>query len=224
MVQKLPQNLQKLPEYTETQVRDAAGTGQCIVIIYDLVYDLTDFLDEHPGGAEVIYEMVSILKSLEVASVRKFTQTQLLMPPILGRYGRYQCFRGRRPQQVGPNRNAPVRHWPSGFQRETHSRTSHQRYTLSSVKLYSRLNWTASGDGYRRQPYGYSLFSSMTSQTLTSTFCRRISFPTALLFLFIGSLFVVIDSPRCLDLFFNGKCEYTLQFAVFNIQIVNINM
>lgn len=70
MVQKLPQNLQNLPEYTEAQVRDAAGTGQCIVIIYDLVYDLTDFLDEHPGGAEVIYEMVSILKSLEVASVR----------------------------------------------------------------------------------------------------------------------------------------------------------
>jgi cytochrome b involved in lipid metabolism len=59
------QNLQNLPEYTEAQVRDAAGDGQCIVIIYDLVYDLTDFLDEHPGGAEVIYEMVSTYKSFQ---------------------------------------------------------------------------------------------------------------------------------------------------------------
>lgn len=57
MVQKLPQKWQNLPEYTEQQVRDAAGE-KCIVIIYDLVYDLTNFLDKHPGGAEVIYEMV----------------------------------------------------------------------------------------------------------------------------------------------------------------------
>lgn len=58
MVQKLPQNLQNLPEYTESQVRDSAGE-RCIVIIYDLVYDLTEFMEEHPGGMEVIYEMVN---------------------------------------------------------------------------------------------------------------------------------------------------------------------
>jgi cytochrome b involved in lipid metabolism len=63
MIRKLPQSLQTLPEYTEAQVRDSAG-DRCIVIIYDLVYDLTDFLDKHPGGAEVIYENVSNLDQI----------------------------------------------------------------------------------------------------------------------------------------------------------------
>ncbi|KAI6219103.1 putative Cytochrome b5 [Aphelenchoides besseyi] len=45
-----------LPEFTAEQVRDA-GQSRCVVILYGLVYDLTDFLDLHPGGAEIIYEM-----------------------------------------------------------------------------------------------------------------------------------------------------------------------
>lgn len=52
----LTQNFQNLPEYTESQVRECAG-DRCIVIIYELVYDLTDFLDEHPGGMESLLEM-----------------------------------------------------------------------------------------------------------------------------------------------------------------------
>ncbi|KAI6212577.1 hypothetical protein M3Y94_00042300 [Aphelenchoides besseyi] len=46
-----------LPEFTAEQVRDA-GQSRCVVILYGLVYDLTDFLDLHPGGAEIIYEML----------------------------------------------------------------------------------------------------------------------------------------------------------------------
>ncbi|KAI6234873.1 putative cytochrome b5 [Aphelenchoides fujianensis] len=49
-------DLNDLPEFTEAQVRDA-GMERCVVILYGLVYDLTDFLDVHPGGAEIIYEM-----------------------------------------------------------------------------------------------------------------------------------------------------------------------
>ncbi|KAI6189384.1 Cytochrome b5-like protein [Aphelenchoides bicaudatus] len=86
MVQKLPQNLQNLPEYTEVQVRDAAGDGHCIVIIYDLVYDLTDFLDEHPGGAEVIYEMagMDVTQQFEDVGHSKLARTVMLQY-VIGR-------------------------------------------------------------------------------------------------------------------------------------------
>ena len=59
-----------LPEFTRTQVADA-GYTRCVCIINDLVYDLTDFLDIHPGGAEIIYEMVS--SSQTFGTTRKFS-------------------------------------------------------------------------------------------------------------------------------------------------------
>ena len=45
-----------LPQYTREFVRDS---GSNLIIIDNLVYDLTYFFDEHPGGCEVLYEHVS---------------------------------------------------------------------------------------------------------------------------------------------------------------------
>lgn len=53
---------QTLEVYTDQQVADMASPERVLVIIYDLVYDLTEFLDVHPGGSEIIYEMVSFQK------------------------------------------------------------------------------------------------------------------------------------------------------------------
>ncbi|RZC38028.1 cytochrome b5 [Asbolus verrucosus] len=30
--------------------------GDCWIIIYDRIYDITDFLDEHPGGSDILLE------------------------------------------------------------------------------------------------------------------------------------------------------------------------
>ncbi|KAG5889927.1 hypothetical protein JTB14_010077 [Gonioctena quinquepunctata] len=38
----------------EVSLHDDAS--DCWIIIYDRVYDVTDFLDEHPGGADIILE------------------------------------------------------------------------------------------------------------------------------------------------------------------------
>ncbi|XP_019865062.1 uncharacterized protein LOC109594293 [Aethina tumida] len=32
------------------------SAGDCWVVIYDRVYDITDFLDEHPGGSDILLE------------------------------------------------------------------------------------------------------------------------------------------------------------------------
>jgi len=85
MVQVIQHNLHNLPEYTESQVRDEAGE-RCIVIIYDLVYDLTDFLDEHPGGAEVIFEMsgMDVTHVFEDVGHSKIART-LMLQYVIGR-------------------------------------------------------------------------------------------------------------------------------------------
>lgn len=52
-------DLQQLKPFTAAEVADQAGPERVLVIVYDLVYDLTEFLELHPGGMEIIYEMVS---------------------------------------------------------------------------------------------------------------------------------------------------------------------
>ncbi|KAL8253198.1 hypothetical protein R6Q59_036891 [Mikania micrantha] len=43
---------QKIFEFNEVKIHDTIG--DCWVIIHGKVYDVTPFMDEHPGGAEVL--------------------------------------------------------------------------------------------------------------------------------------------------------------------------
>ncbi|KAH7719946.1 cytochrome b5 [Aphelenchoides avenae] len=52
------QTVLNLPEYSRKEVQQQAGENW--IIINDLVYDLTEFLSLHPGGAEVLYEYVGL--------------------------------------------------------------------------------------------------------------------------------------------------------------------
>ncbi|KAH7636337.1 cytochrome b5-like protein [Dermatophagoides farinae] len=45
-----------LPEYTLAQVSEHWQTNDCWVVVEDLVYDITEFLDEHPGGQYIVME------------------------------------------------------------------------------------------------------------------------------------------------------------------------
>lgn len=40
--------------YTREMVAKTKGSGKTIVILHDKVYDVTDFLNEHPGGEEIL--------------------------------------------------------------------------------------------------------------------------------------------------------------------------
>ena len=49
-----------LPKYTRDEVSMHYDEGDCWVIIAGKVYDVSPFLDEHPGGIEVIMEYAGL--------------------------------------------------------------------------------------------------------------------------------------------------------------------
>jgi cytochrome b involved in lipid metabolism len=49
-----------LPKYTRDEVSFHYDEGDCWVIIAGKVYDVSPFLDEHPGGIEVIMEYAGL--------------------------------------------------------------------------------------------------------------------------------------------------------------------
>jgi len=46
----------KLPEYSLSEVSDHCSPDDCWLVIYDRVYDVTNFLNDHPGGEYIILE------------------------------------------------------------------------------------------------------------------------------------------------------------------------
>lgn len=54
--EEMPQNESRLPQFTLDQVSQHASYDDCWIVIFDRVYDVTDFLREHPGGEYIIME------------------------------------------------------------------------------------------------------------------------------------------------------------------------
>lgn len=50
------QSCDNLPEYTLAEVSEHWQTNDCWVVVEDLVYDITEFVDEHPGGQYIVME------------------------------------------------------------------------------------------------------------------------------------------------------------------------
>ena len=48
--------LENLPEYTEDEIAKHSDSSSLWCIIDDIVYDLSKFADEHPGGDQVLLE------------------------------------------------------------------------------------------------------------------------------------------------------------------------
>ncbi|KAL5467686.1 hypothetical protein EMCRGX_G031949 [Ephydatia muelleri] len=47
---------QQLPAYTWEQIKEHNHSKSLWVVVHDNVYDVTKFLEEHPGGEEVMLE------------------------------------------------------------------------------------------------------------------------------------------------------------------------
>eukprot|EP01080_Neovahlkampfia_damariscottae_P007578 gene7578-11902_t len=43
-----------MSSFTELEVSCHDSPDDCFIILYDKVYDVTDWIDEHPGGAELV--------------------------------------------------------------------------------------------------------------------------------------------------------------------------
>ncbi|GBM19623.1 Cytochrome b5 [Araneus ventricosus] len=58
VLQRLLKPLQKIAEatYTLSEVADHCNRNDCWIVIEDYVYDVTSFLDSHPGGFDVLME------------------------------------------------------------------------------------------------------------------------------------------------------------------------
>ncbi|XP_022083920.1 cytochrome b5-like [Acanthaster planci] len=45
-----------LPQYTLEEVADHWEAKSCWIVLFNHVYDVTEFLRKHPGGAEILLE------------------------------------------------------------------------------------------------------------------------------------------------------------------------
>lgn len=54
------EDLLQLPELSWEEIRKHTDTQSCWCVFYGLVYDLTKFLKQHPGGHHVILEVAGI--------------------------------------------------------------------------------------------------------------------------------------------------------------------
>ena len=63
-------SLQKLPEYTLSQVAEHITPDDCWIVIYDKVYDVTNFLSQHLGGEFIILEYAGRDATLAFRSTR----------------------------------------------------------------------------------------------------------------------------------------------------------
>lgn len=51
-----PKSWKNLRRYTLSEVAEHCHHNDCWLIVYDLVYDVTNFLNEHPGGEYIVME------------------------------------------------------------------------------------------------------------------------------------------------------------------------
>ena len=49
-----------LPKYSREDVEQHFDESDCWIIVRDRVYDVTSFLDEHPGGIDIIVEYAGL--------------------------------------------------------------------------------------------------------------------------------------------------------------------
>lgn len=49
-------DIDDLPEFTLSEVSEHWQPDDCWIVVFDRVYDVTQFVDEHPGGAYIMQE------------------------------------------------------------------------------------------------------------------------------------------------------------------------
>ncbi|KAF7399039.1 hypothetical protein HZH66_006936 [Vespula vulgaris] len=46
----------QLKEYTKDEIQRTKAAGKVVIILHDKIYDVTEFLNEHPGGEEILID------------------------------------------------------------------------------------------------------------------------------------------------------------------------
>ncbi|KAK3746773.1 hypothetical protein QZH41_013597, partial [Actinostola sp. cb2023] len=70
-------------EFTFDEIKHHNKAGGCWVVIHDCVYDVTKFLDEHPGGEEVLLEQAGGDATESFEDVGHSTDARVLMKNYL---------------------------------------------------------------------------------------------------------------------------------------------
>jgi len=73
----------ELKRYTLEEVKKHTSSDSCWVIIHDKVYDMSKFLDEHPGGEEVLLEQAGKVATEPFEDVGHSTDAREMMEEYL---------------------------------------------------------------------------------------------------------------------------------------------
>lgn len=73
----------KLPEYSLEQVADHSTPSDCWIVIYDKIYDITHFLQEHPGGEFILLEFAGRDATLAFRGTRHGPESYELLKKYL---------------------------------------------------------------------------------------------------------------------------------------------
>jgi cytochrome b involved in lipid metabolism len=75
--------LDELPTYTLKEVSYHDNLDDCWVVIYDRIYDITNFIYEHPGGDDVMMEYAGRDATLAFRSVGHSKMAEMALEPFL---------------------------------------------------------------------------------------------------------------------------------------------
>lgn len=73
----------QLPEFSLHQVSEHCTPDDCWIVIFDKVYDVTDFLLEHPGGEYIILESAGRDATIQFRGSRHGKDSYLLLTKYL---------------------------------------------------------------------------------------------------------------------------------------------
>lgn len=71
--------------YTFGDVATHADQGDCWYVLYNVIYDLTDYVDRHPGGARRVFQECGTDATAVYSSINKHNE-QLLVKESMSRY------------------------------------------------------------------------------------------------------------------------------------------
>ena len=77
------QDTSPLPEYSLDQVAQHCSLDDCWIVIFDKIYDVTDFLSEHPGGEYIILESAGRDATIPFRGSRHGKDSYLLLTKYL---------------------------------------------------------------------------------------------------------------------------------------------
>lgn len=106
-----PSQLGALPTYTVDDVKTHDTPNDLWMIIYNKVYDVTKFANDHPGGVEVLYDCGGVDATEPFDDVAHSDDAvEMLRPYLVGEVVRSQHVQYRHPRPVAPPiiKKAPV--------------------------------------------------------------------------------------------------------------------